>query len=165
MTFHGLKFDTAVLDCLKMYRMRMLDTLSITLSWPTVQAGANAGKLLFCFEKDMEVLVDKKLNKSQQWVLATKKANSFMGCTRRSIASRSREGIPPLCSALLRHIWSAPPIPGSPVQDRHELTGVESMQRRFRAWSTCHTERVWDNWGCLASSREGLEAGGSYQCL
>jgi len=46
--------------------------------------------------------VDTKLNVSQQCVLATKKANNSLGCTRQSIASRSREVTLPLCTALVR---------------------------------------------------------------
>ncbi|PKU47515.1 hypothetical protein llap_2157 [Limosa lapponica baueri] len=53
-------------------------------------------------KKDLGVLVTIKLNISQQCVLAAKTANSTLGCIRRSIASRSREGILPLCSALVR---------------------------------------------------------------
>ena len=39
--------------------------------------------------------------------LATKKANSILGCIRRNVARRLREVILPLCSALVRQIWSA----------------------------------------------------------
>ncbi|KAK4831228.1 hypothetical protein QYF61_016326 [Mycteria americana] len=51
-------------------------------------------------EKDLWVLVDTKLNMSQQHVLVAKNANGILGSIRRSIASRSTDVILPLYAAL-----------------------------------------------------------------
>jgi len=53
-------------------------------------------------EKDFGVPVDEKLDMSQECALAAPKANSILGCITSSVASRAREEVLPLCSALVR---------------------------------------------------------------
>ncbi|CAM5092187.1 unnamed protein product [Eretmochelys imbricata] len=53
-------------------------------------------------ERDLGVIVDRKLNMSQQCNIVAKKADIIMGCISRSIVSKTQEVILPLYSMLIR---------------------------------------------------------------
>ncbi|KAK4826204.1 hypothetical protein QYF61_006148 [Mycteria americana] len=80
-------------------------------------------------ERDLGVLVDSRLNRSRQCVLAAKRPNHILGCIRHSITSHSKEGIIPLYSALVQpHIEYCVQLRAP--QFKKDVKVLECIQRR-----------------------------------
>jgi len=93
--------------------------------------------------KDFVMLVDEKLNMTMQHALTARKANCILGCIKSSMASRTREVILPLYSALVRpHLESC-------IQDGKDMDLLEWVQ-----WRATKKVRGMEHLSCEEGLRE-----------
>ena len=91
------------------------------------QAPGQAGEQLW--GEGLRVLGDDRVTMSQQCALGAKKSNGILGCIRRSVGSRAREDLLPLCSALVRpHLQCCVQCWAPQFKKDEEL--LERIQRR-----------------------------------
>lgn len=74
--------------------------------------------------KEWGILVDRRLHRSQQWVLAARQVSSVLGCMNRNVARRLRAVISPATHHLLSYISREHPVLVSPHR-----TGIDKLEQ------------------------------------
>ena len=118
----------------------------------SVQAGADLLESSSA-ERDLGVLVGDKVTMSQQRALGAKKAKGILGCIKRSVASRAREVLLHLCSALVRpHLQCCVQCWAPQFKKDEELLERDQQRamRMMRGLEHLSYEASQGSWACSA---------------
>ena len=87
-------------------------------------------------EKDLRVLMDKKLYMRQQCTLASQRANSILGCISRGVAAGTGRGLSPSALPSRDLIWSTASRCGAPSTEGMLEWVQRRAMKKFKGWST-----------------------------
>lgn len=122
------------------------------------------GKLKSSFsEKDLEVVLDKKLNMNQRCAIAWKQSKIILGYLSRNTVRKLRKKIISDCSELVsptfRYYNQVPSCPHhSSYKDVEKLTWViqQRASKMLRSLRISPAGRVWESWAYSAQRRDGF---------